>query len=1611
MNNKKFINIFFLSAVAVAMSACVPKATEKKAVCGENEAFSSVSRTCYSIVAPNKAPVAANIAPASFVEDTQSIITLSYSDVDLDLATTCQISNLSHVTLTQACSCTVLGLCTVGVTGTTDYVGAGSFTYSVLANNMTSNSATASLTLTNVNDAPTIPAIAAQTTNEDTAKAVSFSIADVDSTVTCAGSVTATASTDAALVPLANIVITGSGTSCTATITPVANLNGASNITLQVTDGFLTATQTFAFNVTAVNDAPVILADNLPATSTIFLNQTINEDAALVYHFTMSDVDSALSCVVNLSYTSSDPLLTVVYSAVIPTLDCNATITPPANYYGTSNITITLDDLSGAGNAQVNSIFTLTVTAINDRPTIALIGAQVILENSTAVPSSGAVDVVVDQGDAVFEATQILSMTVTSDTTTLVPNTLCQNYTPGAGTPVGTQTPASAGVYYFDKTAKACYVSTGTTNADWDLYPSLTAIPGCIADADYEAFGLGAPSAALVPTAAGKYYLDTTNNKCYISLSTTAGDWAADNTLTDFFVSYVPVANQSGAATITMALTDDGGTSNGGADTANANLTFALTVTAVDDQPYFSADITTSDTNEGGMVVAGPFNIDEDEGSTADEDVQAISITSIVSDNTSVLPSATNPNATSSIRIFYDLNDNGVEDTGEDRNLAATLEAAAADDAKGHSFYLKLYPIAGIAGNSNITITATDGTTPITSIFSLIVHPVAALHGGWANISAVGIKTDKNGVPASTDDVQCNYNLSTDDRACDTNQNCTGTSAPNGSITPDAVSVLYYDSANKKCYRSMSTSKFSWVDITTACPVTRISVTPTTLSTTAAIGATSLTVASTTGFPTAGTITIGSEDIAYTGKTATTFTGLLTTAVHTAADAVTYTADGDNFIKDATATPAQGIPVPTDEEQYYFDAATKLCYASDETAPGVWGWGATPYVPSKVTLAWNAFTVTGSGADSSVSTFGWNVYRREAGSDYDFQNGYLKIGSTDTMSISDATVRTFTDTTAFAGKVYYYLVRPVDSTTRHLSISTPEVFSEVRVLAPAENYSFVHRWMANQEVCNSMHMTTTTTNKVDPTKNYRCPYTGPGQVTVSGSNYYDIGKDMLVDISESSCPYTPAPECTANGCIGIGNPTTLGYTATNGSVYYDRDSGSCWYDNAGVWTDANSGAGAVFMAAKKVESALNPPLVNISKTNAAAVCTGRSTAAVTASLGIANGAAANPPAAHSLPTKKEYIAYAAAPIDVTDSVLTDMEQGFSLNIESRCNSSSANGLEVAYTDSNIPSTSFIYSLPGTSSSGIRSLYTGSVPWVSNYSTETCSSRYGVQDVYGNVAEWVRDSMTCNVLANTTLAGAITAAATSITVVDATQLNLGDITIGSEDMTITLIAGNVLTVTRGVNSTTAADHAITELVYDYEALADNFLCKTVGAAAGTDLERFDYALDDYNNAAVSTSYAFDLITGPYDDTNADSAMSLGDGFLSNWDFRDELFNAGKFNFPMGMPMNVDIASTAVGSSSAIDFLMDIGPTSGITTNQLHEDGIIVSGATVNDITANPTQTGSFAQGGSYLSGNFAGRYSSELVPDADIRPDVGFRCYIPVDSTNFPADAGRHTYSY
>jgi hypothetical protein len=106
------------------------------------------------------------------------------------------------------------------------------------------------VTITAVNDAPTITDIADQTIDASTStSSLAFSPDDIDNAV--ASLVVTATSSDQILIPDTNIIIGGSDSNRTVTVTPVANRIGSATITVTVSDGVLSASDSFSLTVTA----------------------------------------------------------------------------------------------------------------------------------------------------------------------------------------------------------------------------------------------------------------------------------------------------------------------------------------------------------------------------------------------------------------------------------------------------------------------------------------------------------------------------------------------------------------------------------------------------------------------------------------------------------------------------------------------------------------------------------------------------------------------------------------------------------------------------------------------------------------------------------------------------------------------------------------------------------------------------------------------------------------------------------------------------------------------------------------------------------------------------------------------------------------------------------------------------------------------------------------------------------------------------------------------------------------------------------------------------------------------------------------------------------------
>ncbi|MBN8523858.1 MAG: hypothetical protein J0M02_00835 [Planctomycetes bacterium] len=251
---------------------------------------------------------------------------------------------------------------------------------------------------TNTN--PTITAIANQSLPVGgKTSALAFTVADTE---TAAASLTVTAtSSNSALVPAGGIVIGGSGNNRTITIIPATGASGSASITVTVSDGTLTASQTFTVTV-AANTAPTI---------TSIANQSLaagGKTGALA--FTVADTETAAASL-TVTAASSNTALVPAGGIVIGGSGSSRTIsvTPATGSSGSTVIKVTVSD----GSLTASQTFTVTV-ASNTAPTITAIANQILAAGTktAAIPFTVA--------DTETAATSLV-VTTTSSNIALVP--------------------------------------------------------------------------------------------------------------------------------------------------------------------------------------------------------------------------------------------------------------------------------------------------------------------------------------------------------------------------------------------------------------------------------------------------------------------------------------------------------------------------------------------------------------------------------------------------------------------------------------------------------------------------------------------------------------------------------------------------------------------------------------------------------------------------------------------------------------------------------------------------------------------------------------------------------------------------------------------------------------------------------------------------------------------------------------------------------------------------------------------------------------------------------------------------------------------------------------
>jgi hypothetical protein len=494
----------------------------------------------------NDPPVAVDDTAVT-AEDTAKTISVRTNDSDpeLDSLTVTGVTQPAHGTATFT---------TVSVTYTpaANYNGADAFTYTISDGKGGTASATVSITVTPVNDAPAAGGDTA-TTAEDTAAAFDVLANDTDPD---GDSLAVTAVTQPAH---GSATFTASGV----TYTPAINYNGADSFTYTVSDGNGgSATGTVSVTVTLVNDAPSAGADAA----------TTNEDTAKTIPVLTNDSDPDGDSLTVTAVTQPAHGSTAFTSSGV-------TYTPTANYNGADSFTYTVSD--GNGGSATGTV-NVTVTPVNDAPSATADSA------TTNEDAPVTVSVLTNDSDPEGDTLTVTAVTQPAHgsatfTASGVTYTPAANYN-GADSFTYTISDGNGGS------------ATGTVNL------AVTAVN--------DAPSAGADTATTAEdTAKSISVLTNDSDPDGDSLAVTAVTQPAhgSTTFTSSGVSYTPAANYNGSDSFTYTISDG----NGGSATGTVNVT----VTPVNDAPSATADSATTN-EDAPVTVSVLTNDSDPEGDT-----------------------------------------------------------------------------------------------------------------------------------------------------------------------------------------------------------------------------------------------------------------------------------------------------------------------------------------------------------------------------------------------------------------------------------------------------------------------------------------------------------------------------------------------------------------------------------------------------------------------------------------------------------------------------------------------------------------------------------------------------------------------------------------------------------------------------------------------------------------------------------------------------------------------------------------------------------------------------------------------------------------------------------
>jgi|GEM_PF-2875461 len=299
----------------------------------DGTANSNTATITINIGASNDAPVAID-GTLTTGEDTPANDTLTATDADGDTLTYSVVTQPTNGTVTITDATT--GAYTY--TPNANYNGGDSFTFRVNDGTTNSNTATVTVIVTPVNDAP-VAQDATTSTQEDSTVMGTLSATDVDGD-TLTYSVASQPSNGTVMVSAAGDY----------TYTPDANYNGTDSFTFVANDGTTDSNEaTVTINVGADNDVPVAQDDTASTQEDVTLTGTLSA--------TDADLDALTYSIVT-QPTNGTVMITDATTG-------DYAYTPNADYNGTDSFTFKAND--GLADSNTATI-TITVTPVNDAP-------------------------------------------------------------------------------------------------------------------------------------------------------------------------------------------------------------------------------------------------------------------------------------------------------------------------------------------------------------------------------------------------------------------------------------------------------------------------------------------------------------------------------------------------------------------------------------------------------------------------------------------------------------------------------------------------------------------------------------------------------------------------------------------------------------------------------------------------------------------------------------------------------------------------------------------------------------------------------------------------------------------------------------------------------------------------------------------------------------------------------------------------------------------------------------------------------------------------------------------------------------------------------------------